>query len=516
MANAFDKKNIRSIMGWSNGFDPDGAFPLDVSCWFGSLADAQAAAKTAVEFGSTESKYHFGKQLYVFDGTQCKTYLIQGDKTLKEIGGSQMAFAEDEAEMLAMVKIEAGQQVFRADTKTTWIFKGGDISNIDNWVEANPETQAVWEGTENQVLFYALTNAQYKALDSKSENTLYFITDAKRICKGSSDITACVAVVDSTLHPADAVAGMLYVNKTDFTCQITIDNENWIVTSPGYLTDGAEWAKADSGKFATIGLIKKGIEEAITDAKVGVAHDPTYDASTLTITIPVIGKDDLVIQIPKDKFVTSGKYYKDYPEDNPTEHNVIVFILENQEEPVIVPAQALVDIYVADNGDNDIIVTVTDDNKISAVAKIDPIANNALVTSKDGLKVDISGKVDRINGALGNQIVLSQADGSVIESGLSLLTQGNMGNSATEIPTAKLIADAIAAAVKLSADTKIDKLTDAVETNVVIFGADGAVKDSGKAIGGAELAAIPDANTLATEAAVRKAVDDATLVWTIL
>lgn len=48
MAKAFNSASIKSTLGWSNAFNPDGAFPLDVSAWFGSLADAQAAAATAV------------------------------------------------------------------------------------------------------------------------------------------------------------------------------------------------------------------------------------------------------------------------------------------------------------------------------------------------------------------------------------------------------------------------------------------------------------------------------------
>lgn len=49
---------------------------------------------------------------------------------------------------------------------------------------------------------------------------------------------------------------------------------------------------------------------------------------------------------------------------------------------------------------------------------------------------------------------------------------------------------------------KMDKIVDAVADQVVLTNADGSVKMSGKKIGGATLAESPDANTLATEAAV--------------
>ena len=55
-------------------------------------------------------------------------------------------------------------------------------------------------------------------------------------------------------------------------------------------------------------------------------------------------------------------------------------------------------------------------------------------------------------------------------------------------------------------NAKMDKITNAVENNVATFNGEGNVKDSGKAIGGATLSATPNANTIATEAAVADAL----------
>jgi len=54
---------------------------------------------------------------------------------------------------------------------------------------------------------------------------------------------------------------------------------------------------------------------------------------------------------------------------------------------------------------------------------------------------------------------------------------------------------------------KLDKVTGAVAGNLPILTAEGGIEDSGKKIGGATLAESPDANTLATEAAVKAAID---------
>lgn len=537
MAQAYDSSMIKSKLGWSNSFNPNAAFPLDFRAWFGSLQDAEEAAETAVDFGSTDSAYHFGMQLYVFDGTTAKTYLIQGDKSLKEIGSDSMPmmFVADQSEMLLLEDIEIGQQVYREDTHTVWIFKGGTISEIDNWVESASGSDTVWSGTEDKVIFRAITQTSYDGLSSKDANTLYFVTDSGKIFKGSTDVTHSVTV-GAIPEASAAVKGRLYIDSNTFAMSVTMDGESWITASPGYLTDGVEWAAADSNKLATIGLIKKGIQEAVNNIDVttyfenstgtvkvgesgtgavltGVAHDIQYDSSQLKITIPVYGGSEVVVDIPKDKFVTAGQYYEDYPNsDSATHHKVIVLTIENQEEPVIIPAESLVSTFEADNEGKDITVLISEDNKISASVKIDSTGQNALVTSENGLKVDISGKMDKIASAVGNRVAITSEGGDVAESTYTINSDGTMGNENTVIPTANLIATAIATAINDNTQNYIEKVVGTVD-NFVGFAEAGAIKDSGKKSGGATLAEEPDETTLATEAAVASAVGASKLTW---
>lgn len=519
MAKPFDPSQVKSTLGWSNSFQPNAAFPLDIRQYFGSYEAAQAAAKTAVDVGSTDSIYHFGMILVVFDGTATKLYTIEGDKSLKEVGAESaqpMKFVNNEAEMLKLTEIKSGQQVYRLDTKTIWIFKGGDASQISNWVESASQNDTTWDGTEDRVIFKAITQQAFDAIATKQPSTLYFLTDTKKIYKGSEDLTSSVYAGESIPEAAQAVKGKLYINTADFTCKITLDGSTWITTSPGYLTDGAEWASADSNKFATIGLIKKGIDATVTAKFAGVVKNPTYNAQTLTLKLPVEGGEAITVNIPKDKFVTAGKYYEDYPQtEGATHHKVIVLTIDNQAEPIIIPAEALVNVYTANNAGKDVTITISDTNGISAAVKIDPIQGNALVSTGDGLKVDISAKMDKLTGAAGGKLVVSDNKGAVSESTFAIKTKGDMGNSATDIPTAALIAKAIETAVNSGVDVsgKLDKLVGATENNLVAVGAEGAIKDSGKKVGGATLNSSPDANTLATEAAVKKAAEDAQLTW---
>lgn len=519
MAKPFDPSQVKSTLGWSNAFQPDAAFPLDIRQYFGSYEAAVAAAKTAVEVGSTDSIYHFGMMLIVFDGNQTKLYTIEGDKTLKEIGtgsAQPMKFVNNEAEMLKLTDIESGQQVYRLDTKTVWIFKGGDPSKLANWVESASQNDTVWDGTENRVIFKVTTEPEYNKLETKDVNTLYFLTDIKKICKGGDDLTSSIFAAEQLPEVGQAVRGKLYINTTDFSCKLTLDGKNWVETSPGYLTDGAEWASADSKKFATIGLIKKGIDATVNAKFAGVVKNPKYDPSTLTLELPVEGGEKVVVNIPKDKFVTAGKYYENYPESGEaTHHKVIVLTIDNQAEPVIIPAEALVNVYTADNAGKDVTITISDTNGISAAVKIDPAQGNALVSTGDGLKVDISTKLDKLQGATGGKLIVSDNQGGLSESTFAVKNSGDMGNSATEIPTAALIAKAIETAVNSGVDVsgKLDKLQNATENNLVAVGAEGSIKDSGIKAGTDTLNGAPDAKTLATEAAVKKAVEASQLTW---
>lgn len=521
MANAFKQTLVKSKLGWSNSFDTDGAFPLDLRAWFGSYDEAVSAALTAKDFGSTESKYHYGQQLYVFDGTTATTYLIQGDNSLKEIGKNTdpMKFVASEEEMLALTDITVGQQVYREDTHTIWLYKGTDPSSLDNWTESASQNDTKWQGTDNKVNFYSLTRIAYDSLDSTDNSTLYFITDENRIVKGTTDVTSSVYSSETLPEVAKAVKGQFYLNPTTLALNVTFDNSKWLVATPGYLTDGANWATADSNKLATIGLIKAGIKDAVDKIAVtlafdnttgtlstgssegvqlaNVAHDPVYDSTNLKITIPVYGKDDVVINIPKDKFVTAGTYN--------TETKNIELTIQGQDDKVLIPASDLVDVYTADNTDKNITVTITDENKISASLTIDPIATNALKYSDKGFLVDTATKLDKLADAIGGKIVISKADGTVQESTIAINTTEDLGTSTVTIPTENIITNAITTAINTAIKGKIDAVI-GKENNVVIFGKDGAIKDSNVAIGGATLSDTPNENTLATEAAVLDAI----------
>ena len=82
---------ITNTLEFPVAYKPIGAFPLDARSMFGSYASAVAAAATAELPGSSESIYYIGQTLTVFENDEVKTYNIQADKTLKEVGSTVLA-----------------------------------------------------------------------------------------------------------------------------------------------------------------------------------------------------------------------------------------------------------------------------------------------------------------------------------------------------------------------------------------------------------------------------------------
>lgn len=83
-ANSYER--VANVMSFAVGFEPKSAFPLDVRSMFGSYNEAYAAAQTAENAGSTNTKYYIGQQITVYENGVVTHYSIEPDKSLKELG----------------------------------------------------------------------------------------------------------------------------------------------------------------------------------------------------------------------------------------------------------------------------------------------------------------------------------------------------------------------------------------------------------------------------------------------
>lgn len=109
-------------------FSRQTAFPLDAKSYFESLELAQAAAATAQEAGSSETVYYFGQTIAVVENSKATLYVIQPDKTLKEVGGNiainENAFVKngEKLDLLGFAGAVAGAQLVKgADGKLSWV-----------------------------------------------------------------------------------------------------------------------------------------------------------------------------------------------------------------------------------------------------------------------------------------------------------------------------------------------------------------------------------------------------------
>ena len=74
-------------LNFSVPFAMTAALPVEYNAYFSTLSDATAAAATAEAPGSSNTVYYYGQKIVVVGETECKLYIIQPDKTLKEAGG---------------------------------------------------------------------------------------------------------------------------------------------------------------------------------------------------------------------------------------------------------------------------------------------------------------------------------------------------------------------------------------------------------------------------------------------
>lgn len=127
MALNFGKAN-RSI-----AFDPTSAFPLDARSYFETLSDAEAAAASAKEVGSTDSVYYYGQTLVVVENNIATLYIIQPDQTLTPLGGDsesssiqidskQFVFENGVLSLQNFQLAQAGQMLtIGSDGTLTWV-----------------------------------------------------------------------------------------------------------------------------------------------------------------------------------------------------------------------------------------------------------------------------------------------------------------------------------------------------------------------------------------------------------
>lgn len=256
-----------------------------------------------------------------------------------------------------------------------------------------------------QVKFSYGTKARYDALSPKDMDTLYFTTDTLQLFKGTAEYTKTCKMV-SALPTTGQIQGIIYFRMTDYSMHIWNGvefvqlNKSTVTEIPANATDNdvpttkavADYVNAKvaavegiKGKFVTDVTYNAGVlsvakgDEPVATTLTGIVHEPTYDAETRTIKMPVFGGDTLTIALGKDLVVKNGTY-------NTKDKNIELTLTSG--DVIKIPVGSLIDIYtgVATPSAE---VTVSADNKISVAVRVSAKANNTLTIEEDGLYVSV-------------------------------------------------------------------------------------------------------------------------------
>lgn len=115
-------------LNFSVSFNPTSAFPLDARSYFESLTQATAAAATADVAGSSTTTYYYGQTVVVVENGVATLYIIQPDKTLKEVGsvpvgdGKSITVEDGKIKIVGFDAAEVGAQPRKkADGTVEWV-----------------------------------------------------------------------------------------------------------------------------------------------------------------------------------------------------------------------------------------------------------------------------------------------------------------------------------------------------------------------------------------------------------
>ena len=251
----------------------------------------------------------------------------------------------------------------------------------------------------------------------------------------------------------------------------------------------------------------------------GVVHDPVYQ--DFKLRIPVFGKPDLIVNIPKGSKLKEVKIVENYEiEGHIVPALVIVEEVNGMDHEIATDISSCYNLFkqVADTNSIDMYIESAT-NSLKASVKIADVPNNAIHLDSTGLYVDISGKADKKDIALDYLLVADGLGGfTSAGNGIKINSLQPLSTSDRRVPTENIVAAAIQAAIEAtiididvqlrSLDTRVTNIEGAlpgpgVADQVVTTTTTGLAR-SGYTIGSNTLSS--QDNTLATERAVKDAI----------
>lgn len=275
------------------------------------------------------------------------------------------------------------------------------------------------------------------------DGDMYFLSDTREIYRGAEPFTE--SVIMYTTLPTSPALNRLYINSTTLEGKIWQGAVNGWKTVINPVSDTVEdtaavpvsgkavvaYVAAELAKMATAAdtvsslswdsvehllTVTKGIGETAETEDIvfaGLGVSLNYNTQTGALQMMdasgnLIGNE---VKLDLERFVTAGEY-------DPDKRSIFLYFDAAKEEYVEIPVEDLVDTYTAESS-NTLNLSVTG-NKISGSVKISTADGNLITADENGLYVapiDISNKMDKVDGAVKDNIVIFGDGGQVVDSG---------------------------------------------------------------------------------------------------
>lgn len=265
-------------------FNRQTAFPLDAKSYFENLKAAQAAAASAQEAGSSETTYYYGQQIAVVESGKATLYVIQPDKTLKEVGGNilidENAFVKGEDGKLSLLgfadAVGGAQLVKTEDGKVSWV---------------KPDTTTV-EGLSTAIESLKTTVGDDKSglVKQVSDNKAAIDTlNGASTVEGSVayQIAQVVAGADESFDTLKEIADWITTHKTDAASMNSQINTN---------KDDIAALKTKVGETSVADQIAAALKDGESD-KYALADDLSTANGKITALQGLVGETAVATQI---------------------------------------------------------------------------------------------------------------------------------------------------------------------------------------------------------------------------
>lgn len=281
-------------------FNRQTAFPLDAKSYFESLELATAAAASAQEAGSSETTYYYGQTIAVVEDSKATLYVIQPDKTLKEVGGNiainENVFVKDSdgtLDLLGFANAVAGAQLVKsADGKVSWVKP--DTTTVEGLSTAIESLKTV-VGDDNGGLVKQVAENK-AAIDTLNGDKTITGSVAYQIAQ-------IVAGADESFDTLKEIAEWITTHKTDAATMNAQINTN---------KDDIASLKTLVGNTAVATQIANAIDAALKDGgtdKYALASDLTALSNQLTDIKNKVGETSVADQIEAALKVDGAEKY---------------------------------------------------------------------------------------------------------------------------------------------------------------------------------------------------------------